>query len=241
MPPQVHDRWPSVVRNAFAEMNRRLELGDEAGVVAGCGAVIGLLRDMETPQLDAKSRRQVAYAYFDLTSYFEQLGDDQKAKWAYEQSRDRWSALPPDFETLTQSAGCRNHLGLIALEAGDFPAAEAEFESAMEARREAGRLHPKDPDQGSNIVYFAGAACNLGGLHQQRGDRTAAAARYDQAIQMLEGMLAEAGDPADGDFQGMIGNMWGSIYGTPHWIPVAQRFLETARAGRDSLSTEDRS
>src|SRR5262249_15373609 len=137
MPPQVHDRWPTAAREAFAVMNRQIERGDVVGVGAGCEQVLAILRAMDAAEADQRTRRQIAYGYFDLTYYFQQLGRAADAKWAYEQARDRWGALQADFETLTQLAGCHNPLGLIALNGGDLATAEGCFRAALIARESA--------------------------------------------------------------------------------------------------------
>jgi tetratricopeptide (TPR) repeat protein len=242
MPPQVHDRWPPSVREEFAAMNQQLELGDSAGVFAGCERITAFLQETAVGSPDPRTRRQVAYAYFDLTYYFQRLGRTADAKWGYEQARNCWAAEPPDFEALAQVAGCYNHLGLIAHNSGDLPTAETAFNAAFAARQAAARAHPNhdqhntgqinlSDEQAENLVYLAGVICNLGALNRQTGDKTKAAQQYERAIEYLTALLPPERGALDEEILDLHMNMWWQIYGTPHWVRLARQFLDNAKGG----------
>jgi tetratricopeptide (TPR) repeat protein len=190
---------------------------------------------MEVGDADSRARRQVAYAFFDLTYYLQRLDRKEDARWAYERSRDLWAAATGDFEALTQLAGCHNHLGLIALDAGDSPAAESAFRAATRARETADRINPQPAERAENLVYLAGVLCNLGTLYRQRGDRSEAIRSYDQAIASLTALLPPARGPLDAEVQDLHMDMWSQIYGVPHWVRVACQFLANAQAGKAAV------
>ncbi len=235
MPPQVHDRWPAAVREIFAEMNGQLGRQDAAGVSAGCERVVAILRSLDAADANERTRRQIAYGYFDLTYYLEQLGRASDTEWGYEQARDRWAALLADFETLTQLAGCHNHLGLIALNRGDLAAAERAFRAALLAREAASRSQAHQAEQAENVVYWAGVLCNLGTLYRKWDNRTESARYYDQAIEALTRVLPPEGDSLDEEIRDLHMRTWQLIYGTPYWLRTARQFLANARGGKAIL------
>ena len=104
MPPQVHDRWPAAVGEAFAEMNRLLESGDTANVGTECDRVVALLREMDKAEADQRMRRQIAYSYYDLTYYFQQLGRVSDARWGFEQDRTGDALLDALRDRLAEAA-----------------------------------------------------------------------------------------------------------------------------------------
>jgi tetratricopeptide (TPR) repeat protein len=235
MPPQVHDRWPAAVREAFTEMNRDLECGNTASVGTGCERVTTILRAMDTAEADQRTRRQIAYSYYDLTYYFQQLGRVADTRWGYEQARNRWAALPADFETLTQQAACHNHLGLLALNEDHLTTATECFRAALSARESASRAQAHQTEQAENVVSSAGALCNLGIVYRERGDRIESARHYDRAIETLAQLLPADGESLDEEIRDLHMRMWQQIYGTPHWLRTARQFLANARSGKAML------
>jgi tetratricopeptide (TPR) repeat protein len=235
MPPQVHDRWPAAVRETFTEMNRLLECGDTASVGTACERVVTILRELDTAEADQRIRRQIAYSYYELTYYFEQLGRVSDVRWGYEQARNRWSALPGDFETLTQQAACHNHLGLLALNEDHFATATECFRAALSARESASCAETHPQDQAENVVYWAGVLCNLGTVYRERGDKIESARHYQRAIEALTKLLPTDREPLSEEIRDLHMRMWQQIYGTPHWLRTARQFLANARSGKAIL------
>lgn len=242
VPPQPSDRWPESVREAFAEMNRLMDQRDMTSVAGWCDRVIGILRDLEANALNPRTRRQIAYSYFDLTCAYDQLDRTEDARWAYEQARDRWASLvdssPDDFEALTQLAGCHNHLGLVAMAAREWANAESAFRAALANRNAAAEAHPNHPEQPDNLVYMSGVLCNMGHLFRERGDPDQAIRYYDDAIRSLRAIMPPPHDAQEQEICDQWRNMWTDIYGLPHWARVAEQFLANAQWGKTMATSQ---
>jgi tetratricopeptide (TPR) repeat protein len=249
MPPLLQDRWPIGVRELCAEVDAAQARSDAEQARSAWARVDARLNELEAAAPDLPAQRRLAYAHFDLGAHFRQRGQREDAKRHYRQAEYLWATVansePASFEAHAQRAACLNHLGLLALDAGETDQVEGWFRQALDERQTAGQVavgQTRQPDyheQSENIACFFGTLCNLGHLYRQRWPDSARQ-YYERAIQGLEDMLPKQESDLDREMREHHADMWASIYGVAHWTVLATSFLVNARAGVASLDQEVR-
>src|SRR5262249_17845718 len=134
----------------------------------------------------------LAACYFDLGLLYQDAGRFRRAEWALDEAlaiRDRLArSWPQKREYQDGLAASCNQRWELYQDLGALDQAEASIEKAVAIRSQLLQAHPADT---KTAVLLGGALCNLGNVLCDRGRYPEALDRYEQAIPLIEGQLAE--------------------------------------------------
>ena len=178
-----------------------------------------------------EASKVLGIGYFDLGSSYRNISMKELAETAYTQAMEYLQAIIKSDEhkefAINQIAACKNHLGLLYMDHGPVNLAIKYLDQAIWDRTYIADHYPENM---YNKVYLAGATCNRGHVERNAGRPKSAIIRYKDAIAQLEEIIPST----DGGITNEVASAISNAQGSPHWVTMAQSFLDNARAGLEA-------
>jgi tetratricopeptide (TPR) repeat protein len=185
---------------------------------------------------DPEALKLRAVGYFDLASNLREAEEFAEAEACYADAEVALLKLAEHNRYASfansQLAACKNHLGLLNLEKGDYSKAATVFDEAIAMREQFARRSPKDDE---NLVFLGGALCNRGIATRDMRQNEAAQSYFQKSLQVLDPLLSRCECGSAEALAVALSRMTGA----PHWLLLAFRFRKNASEGLASVKGEE--